>query len=141
MSNEKNATEAGVTINNQDNNQLEPPQPLSNQPTNWTLYRGVLISFFVLIIAVNSIFGFFFSHGNVPCIYDFSFEKTAALNQFFADNKAYKNVLLIISSLCLDINLIVMAVMWTFNAKSWRCLVTLLTFYGARGICQVYKYY
>jgi hypothetical protein len=104
---------------------------------NWMLIRGSLLFAFITIIALNSIFGMFLSHGDVPCIYDMSFDKTKGLNQFFANNIKFKNALLIISSLCLDINLLIMSAYWTVKGKSWRIILTLFLFYLTRGICQV----
>jgi len=130
LNSEHNSPQLVVPVN-------QPIEEKESLISNWTLFRGGLILIFIVIISLNSIYGIFLSHGDVECILDMSFEKTKGINTFFTNNVNYKNYLLIFSSLCVDINLIVMAVLWVVKGKSWRCMLALLMFYGSRAFCQV----
>jgi len=68
---------------------------------------------------------------------DMLFESTKDINSFFATNIEYRNILLITSSLCLDLSLIYILILWVSYGKSYRFLVSLSLFYALRSSVQV----
>jgi hypothetical protein len=90
-----------------------------------------------LIIFINTIYGFLFPYGNVGCMEDLLFENTKTINHFFAANTKHRDFLLIIASLCIDISLIYMLVIWVSYGKSYRFIATLSIFYVLRSSEQV----
>lgn len=91
----------------------------------------------LITIFVNTIYGFLFPHGDVPCMEDLLFENTKEINSFFASNSQYRNILLITSSFCLDLSLIYILTLWVSYGKSYRFLVSLSLFYALRSSVQV----
>lgn len=104
--------------------------------------RGLLIKIvFTLVlgtfIIINGVYGFVMPRNpKVQCLDDKLMKLTDPLNDFFANNKPYKNALIITSSVCMDFVTITTALYWLFYTQSWRIIVTVLLFYGCRGIIQ-----
>ena len=117
------------------NHHSEPDNQLR---TNYFTYmRGTLITTILVLLILNSHFGYFLPNGNINCINDKTFELTTSINTFLKDNPYYRNALLIASSLCMDILIVSILALWFLYGRSWRLLVALFTFYSFRSIVQV----
>lgn len=92
-------------------------------------------------IFLNTLFGFLFPHGNVECMEDRLFNASKPINDYFRENLIYRNGLLIVSSMCIDLSLIYTLTIWVLYGKSYRFLVSLCLFYGLRSLIQVYIYF
>ena len=117
----------------QENQNSQYPYELNR----WTVVRGVIISVLLILIIMNTTYGFVMKNNEVTCFNDMSFEKTKELNQYFDKNKKFLHLLLIVSSFCVDLNLIFMALHWILFGKSIRLFIILFLFYFARNMCQV----
>lgn len=99
--------------------------------------RLILSTIAVTTIFVNTIFGFLFPDKHVDCMEDLLFDWTESLNNFFAANVYYKNLLLIIASLSLDLSELYLIFIWIFCGKSYRFCASLSIFYALRSFIQV----
>jgi hypothetical protein len=98
---------------------------------NWKLVgiRAGIIALALVGIILNVIYGFVLPHSEVDCILDYTFIYTSKLNSFFANEQAARNFLLIFSSLCVDLVLVTVGIMWIAFGKSWRFFISLVTIY------------
>jgi len=108
----------------------------SYELNRWTVVRGVIVSVLLILIIMNTAYGFVMKNNEVTCFNDMSFENTKELNQYFAKNKIFLHLLLIVSSFCVDLNLILMGLHWILFGKSIRLFIILFLFYFARNVCQ-----
>jgi hypothetical protein len=99
--------------------------------------RLVLSILAMSMIFLNTIYGFFFPDRVVDCMEDKLFDWTESLNTYFSINIQHKNLLLIISSLCLDASELYLIYLWTFQGKSYRFCASLSIFYALRNFIQV----
>jgi hypothetical protein len=104
------------------------------------ILRTILITIALVLIITNTAYGYMLPNNNIECLIDNTFEYTSGINNFLAENKGYKNALLIISSLLIDLLLIIMFITWALWGESWRILIALTLFYGFRGFVQVCSY-
>ncbi len=103
----------------------------------WFYFRAICMAVVLIFLIINSQYGLLMANHPVKSLKDFTYQHTKSLNSFFANHKSYKNALLISSSLCIDLNLIYMMVLWILKGKSWRLIISIILFYVSRGICQV----
>ena len=105
--------------------------------------RSLLIkAVFVIIVGtfliINGVYALVMPRNpDLKCLDDKLFTLTAPLNEFFYNNKAYRNALLITSSVCIDLVTITIAFYWLFFTKSWRMIAAILMFYGCRAVIQM----
>ena len=102
----------------------------------WVYIKTLLIVTVLSILALNTIYGFAMPKGEVACIDDKVFTLTSSLNSYFAVHKLQKNIMLITSSLLIDVLIIITALHWIAYSKTWRLPLSLVTFYLFRGIVQ-----
>ena len=98
--------------------------------------RFILVSFVITIIFLNAKYGFLIAKNRGDCLFDWFLESTSNFNIFFANNLKYRDILLIASSLCIDIVILMYGYFWCINGKSWRSTLTLSLFYSFRMITQ-----
>jgi hypothetical protein len=88
--------------------------------------RG-LVSFAAIFISFSNTF---FHAGTITedptCIDDKLFTWTENINKYFRDNSDNAKLLLIISSLLLDIQFVAGLILWFFKGKSWKPFVALI---------------
>lgn len=102
--------------------------------------------FFVIkIILVLAVYAFlvlnslhdFVSPDYVPeCVKDEMHELTLPINQYLEQNKFYKNLLIIVASLMIDINVFVLAATWVLFGKSYKTFYIITAFYLFRAFLQ-----
>ena len=90
----------------------------------------------ITILYFNTVYGFLLPHGEVSCIFDKTFILTKNLNDFFAKNLNYRNLLIIISSLFIDIVIIAFGLCWSIYGRSWRPILAYFLFYAFRYMTQ-----
>jgi hypothetical protein len=103
-------------------------------PNNWNRIKYISIRSAVILVGLsgvilNSVFGYALPNTNVECIVDYSMNTTSSLNNYFAENEISKKLLLIFSSLCVDLIMIILGLLWVIHGKSWRVFISLMTFY------------
>ena len=103
--------------------------------------RIFLIIFALSLVTLNTVYGFALPQGNLECFEDKLHIFTSDLNSFFLTHISSRNVLLIFSSLCVDISIVTMGVLWLLYGKSWRILVSMVFFYVLRAIVQVFIFF
>lgn len=91
----------------------------------------------VIFIGLNSYMNLIIVADSPICIKDTSFTATVTLNKYMKENIEVRNLCLILSSLLLDITVILLAYAWIKYGKGWRPLFTLLLFYLLRYICNM----
>ena len=70
------------------------------------------------------------------CMIDKIFIATSSLNTFLAKNPNVKDLIIILSSLFLDIGFLIFVANYVVWSKTWREIIALLMFYSLRGILQ-----
>lgn len=100
------------------------------------LIRTSLIVVGLVVVVLNTFYGFILPHGNVECLQDMGFEATAGINKYLAENQTPRHLLIALSSLCVDFVIIYMSVSWICYGRSWRVLFSLGFFYMFRGFVQ-----
>jgi hypothetical protein len=68
----------------------------------------IIIIFGLNIVILNTIYGLALLHDNIDCISDNAFELTSGINKYLTDNVIARYMLIVISSLFLDIIMIYM---------------------------------
>lgn len=121
-------------------NQGIPNKSLKTDTTNsdykFQLIRGILITVGLSIVFFNTNYGFLLRSNRGDCLYDYLFESTSDLNKFFAKNLNYRDALIIASSFCIDIVIVLYGYFWSFFGKSWRSTIALILFYNFRFVTQ-----
>lgn len=106
-----------------------------NSRTKWTFVaRALIITFMVTMSVANAQTGMVLPFHETECLWDGVFDATADMNEFFKENVFYRNVLLILSSLLIDVLMVSSAIRFMFFAKTWRSLLFLVSFYSVRGL-------
>jgi hypothetical protein len=67
---------------------------------------------------------------------DKTFEWTTPINQWLNDSKTALHIILIFSSLCMDITAMSMFIYWVCWGKSWRIFIATSSFYAFRAFIQ-----
>lgn len=126
--------------NNGNNEHISSPQRRrNNTKIILDLYTyiklGIVSAIFIFLIC-NTIYAFALPKSDVACILDKAMQVTSPVNEFFAQNTLYKNILLITSSILIDFVLLSSAAYWILCSRSWRFLIAILIFYAVRAIVQ-----
>lgn len=106
-----------------------------NTFTKWTFVaRALIILFMVSMSIANAQTGMVLPFHDTECLWDGVFDATAGINSFLTENEGYRNALLILSSLLIDLLMVSSALRFMFFAKTWRSLMFLVSFYSVRGL-------
>jgi len=89
------------------------------------------------LIALNT-------YSNIPvaetedshCIVDRSFIHSKDFNQHIKENPDIRKLLVIISSFLIDYSIFGLIYVWIFYGKTWQPLISIIVFYGFRGLCN-----
>ncbi len=103
----------------------------------YQVYRGLFLSLIVIVLFLNTIYGFAIINGDIACITDFTFPLTEKLNHFLLENTETKKKLIIFSSLVIDIMVISFGFIWTSKGDSWRPIVSMIFFYALKMTAQL----
>lgn len=106
----------------------------SNDDENWNRWKYIIIRSSVVVvlltgIILNTIYAFVLPHSNIDCVLDNTFIWTSSVNSFFKTESTGKFVLLIVSSLLVDIIFIFSAYTWIAYGRSWRLYMALFLYY------------
>jgi hypothetical protein len=118
-------------LNNQENNNNLVDK------NNYTFTRCFIFFIGLTAVILNTFYGFALPHGNVECLLDKSFEYTADFNKYLHNNLFVRNIIIAVSSFCVDFVILYMGIYWSLYGKSWRLLMVLFCFYTFRGLVQV----
>jgi len=139
--NPQNLNKNFTSVDNIDKNKnIERQDQIEEDTIYFNLYffiRSFLVILGVALISLNTVYGFALPHTDIKCLDDKLFTATESVNKYFSDNVTARHILLILSSLCVDISVIYMFAIWCLYGKSWRILISLFGFYTFRGIIQV----
>jgi hypothetical protein len=122
--------------NNTDTVYRSQQQQRDSTHTTFIIIRATVVLVGLTGVVLNSIFGFVLPNTNVSCIMDYSFEWTASINSFFAKDQYSKFLLLILSSICVDLVMVMLGLFWVMFGKSWRVILSLAIFYFSKFIIQ-----
>lgn len=101
------------------------------------LIRGGVVAFSLVGIILNMIYAFVMPSTDVECITDYTFLSFSKVNAFFRNDQFSRDMLLIISSLCADLVILALGIIWVFYGKTWRVFATLMTFYISKLLIQI----
>ena len=104
------------------------------------LLTKIAISLLMLLFfsqnSVNLFPFHFHSSENFSCIYDVSFKWSSPINRFLEDNLMLKRILIIYSSLLMDLQFMLIMLTFTCLAHNVRFPMIFVSFYLLRGILQ-----
>ena len=125
--------------NNQQDNQQQTlqTQPWSRRRIIVTIFRSSLVFIALVVVFLNTIFGFVLPSGNVDCVIDYTHKGTSSVNQALIDNVALRKALMILSALFLDIIFLTKIGYFIFRSRTWRLIVAIVLFFLVRSIAQV----
>ncbi len=123
-------------VENQDNNQVQSP-PWSRRRTVVTIVRSSLVFVGLIVVFLNTLFGFVLPSGNIDCVVDYTHKGTSSINQSLIDNPGLRKALMIISALALDVLFLIKIGYFIFKSKTWRLIVSIIAFFLIRSIAQV----
>lgn len=109
----------------------------NSKPKEVIVCQFILAFMFIVSLAFLNNYDVFFK-ADVVCFYDHVHEILFnSLNLFLANNPDFKNALIIIGSLLIDITVIFTGVYFAIYGNSWVWLSSLVMFYGSRMIVQL----
>lgn len=127
------------SIENSNNNQTE-----NTNETQWnrrrvivTIIRSSLVFVGLIVVFLNTLFGFVLPSGNIDCVVDYTHIGTSSINKTLIDNPALRKGLMIISALALDILFLIKIGHFILKSKTWRLIVSIIAFFLIRSIAQV----
>ena len=124
-----NAQEVNEERNNEEENR--------NSRYIYISIRGGFILIALIAIILNSVYGFALPNTHPNCIIDYSLIGTSNVNSYFQNDSLSKQALLIISSLLVDIIMVALGTFWILYGKSWRLIISLITFYACKVLIQL----
>lgn len=102
-----------------------------------TTVRSVIVFISLVVVFLNTLFGFVLPQEKVECVIDYSHEKTSGINKALNDNETLRNALMITSALLMDVLFLSKIGFFILNSKTWRLIVSIIVFYLVRSIAQV----
>jgi hypothetical protein len=125
-----------INLDNQNNNQSQSP-PWSRRRIIVTVVRSTLVFVGLIIVFLNTLFGFVLPSGDIDCVVDYTHKGTSSINQSLQDNPGLRKALMIISALALDVLFLIKIGYFIFKSKTWRLIVSIIAFFLIRSIAQV----
>jgi len=109
-------------------------------PRNIKIFKIVIICTFIVTFAMVNIFPNM-SLFKIECLFDYTHDYTAPVNEWFKENSGAKNALMIIGGLMSDFIVLATLGIWTYKGKTWRLPVALVLVYVAKAIISaLFKY-
>lgn len=86
---------------------------------------------------INAFTAVILSDTKTDCMYDALHNSTSSINSYFQNHALERSIMLIISSLLIDILLLTFAIRFATIGTTWRPIVWLVMFYMSRCVTQV----
>ena len=100
------------------------------------IIRGTFLSIVLIVLFLNAIYGFALVQVKVDCIEDSTFKLTNHINNYFLKEEYLKNIMILITSLFLDLLVFLFGLFWFFKGQSWRPIIAIFKFYLLRIIAN-----
>lgn len=88
------------------------------------------------VLAFNSAYNLINHAGSVDCFTDVAQNWVLPITMYLKDHDFARHAVILCSSLCIDINIVLTGLRWIFYGKSLRVFFVLFVFYIARGLVQ-----
>ena len=99
-------------------------------------YKAILCIFGILTLCFLNNYNCFYT-SFVDCMWDhIHINVMGHLNRWLSHNLGFKNALIIIGSLSIDITMLFTSVYYCYLGESWRFLISMGLFYGVRALIQ-----
>ena len=98
--------------------------------------RITLLICVIIIMIFNSFNGITFAQYKVSCIEDRSHKLTQKINNFFINNPIYNQIIKLIFSILIDINIIYTLIVWSIYSTNIRFLSTGLSYIFFNFLCR-----
>lgn len=142
--NKLNNMEETVNNNNENRENVEQlsPDDATNMPWSRrriivTSVRGGIVLVGLIVVFLNTLFGFVLPSGDIKCVIDYTHEGTASVNKSLLENASLRNGLMITSALILDILFLTKICYFIFKSKTWRLIVCFACFFLIRSFAQI----
>ena len=103
----------------------------------YILSKLILVVLFLVLVALNSKYGFLLPKGINTCVYDATFNWTITFNQFYNKNAIIKNMIMVLSSILQDFIFVYFLLFFINEINTFRPLIALSLFISCKLICQV----
>lgn len=127
---------------NRENNEQLSPDDATNM--SWsrrriivTSVRGGIVLVGLIVVFLNTLFGFVLPTGDIKCVIDYTHEGTSSINKTLLENASLRNGLMITSALILDILFLTKICYFIFKSKTWRLIVCFACFFLIRSFAQI----
>jgi hypothetical protein len=101
------------------------------------LIKSIVYFLLMTALLVNSTIGKVFDSQFKPnCFEDVTFRWNANANEYLKDTTLW-DIILIFASGLIDFLLLFILIQWIIKGKTWRGIISFISFYGFRGIIQV----
>jgi hypothetical protein len=127
---------------NRENNEQLSPEDATNMPWSRrriivTSVRGGIVLVGLIVVFLNTLFGFVLPTGDIKCVIDYTHEGTSSVNKTLLENASLRNGLMITSALILDILFLTKICYFIFKSKTWRLIVCFACFFLIRSFAQI----
>lgn len=100
------------------------------------LAKCSLMLLFLIFYKLKTIKIFNFEHVSTKCLYDTVQESFKPANMYLSTHPIFRRVVVILSSLLIDIVFLYILIYFAIKAKTARIIYAVALFYGIRAICQ-----
>lgn len=142
--NNNHITNNQLTNNNNNNNETENNLNNEEEAIPWsrrriivTIIRSTIVTVGLIVVFLNTLFGFVLPSGNIDCVIDYTHTGTSGINEALIKNDSLRRGLMITSALFLDILFLTKIGFFIFKSRTWRLIVSIIIFYLVRSLAQV----
>lgn len=101
------------------------------------LKSGLFLSFIILVaLTLNVKIKEINNFGRINCLNDYGIKMLEPVNNKLVNDNVFKKVLLIVSSMMIDLAIVSLLLYWMVYGDSWRFFFVAFKFYGLRAILQ-----
>ena len=103
---------------------------------NFLIFKTSIVTLALGLLILNSVYNIMGHKATTYCLQDRIQDWTEPITLYFENNDASRNILIIISSLMIDINFIALGFIFIFYGNSLRIAILIFTFYIVRAFLQ-----
>lgn len=99
---------------------------------DFTCEKGIRLGFVfagIIFMIINSLYGLAMPSTKIDCAEDKTFSLMEPVNSFFQSHRIFKIVLMVLSSLSIDVTIVFCLFYWGFYGKSTRYIISMVIFF------------
>ena len=111
----------------------------TSRHNKFSVYLKLIVCSIVVIVSgINSVTNMMQMEKEPKCIEDIFLVEMSPLHEYLKleNNKLLRNIIVIVVIGILDLNLVVLSLLWIFRGKNWKPILNILLFYILRLFCN-----